>query len=418
MNLSYSLSDPVTIFCFLLGLFGILLIVKSLAGFWKKLENFLKDKISCNLEYLFFLACIVLGLIARYRLINVVSSDFSKFLSKWYDYININGLAAYRYIFTDYMPLYLYTFFPFTFFDIEPLFVPKIISFVFEIALCVWSYLIIIETTWNKKTAILVAGVCFILPLVILNGSYWGQADYVYASFVLGAIYFLMKRRGRLALILLGVACSIKLQSCFILPLFVIIYFKGNVLRFSFFLWIPIMYFLFFMPSLLLGFPPQEIFHAVLHQLSSYQSLNNGASNLYALFNKLVYERYFVFVLSLAFSIIGYVSYLIFKNLQKFSIIPPSEILACGLIITLTVVFFLPKMHERYFAVPEILSLLYAFTYKRNWYVCPLIILAGLIGYLHYISGSNTIIMPLYVGGILNATALFLLYQKHLTKSV
>ncbi len=410
-DLSYSLSDPITFTSALLILFGFTTVIHSLLGFLRKLEPFLKDKIVSHLELLFLLACLAIGCFIRLHFKGEVSGDFSSFLSKWYDYISIHGWSAYQYVFSDYFPLYLYLIKPFTSFSIKPLYTFKIISFVFEIITCIFVYLIVSQNN-NRKNGYLAAGICFLLPQIILNGAYWGQCDAVYTCFVIGALYFLIKSKNHLALIFLGIACSLKLQALFIMPLFVILCLKDRNFKFSLFLWIPAIYFLSFIPALLNGFPIQEIFHVLLHQISTYQSLNNGSANFYAFTQHLSYKKFFPFFISIAFGIIGYISYLVFKKLSN-SAITVKEMVAYGLIISMTTIFFLPKMHERYFTISEVLVVLYVFAYKKHWFILPMTILASLIAYLNYLAGLN---IPLYIAAILNATVLFLLYKWHLNK--
>jgi Gpi18-like mannosyltransferase len=50
--------------------------------------------------------------------------------------------------------------------------------------------------------------------------------------------------------------------------------------------------------------------------------------------------------------------------------------------------FFLPRMHERYFYLADVISLLYAFYNPRRWYLPVLIILASTLSYMPYLSSQ------------------------------
>lgn len=57
-----------------------------------------------------------------------------------------------------------------------------------------------------------------ILPGVIINSAVLGQCDSIYTAFVLMFIYYILKNKNKLALFLLGLALSFKLQSIFVAP--------------------------------------------------------------------------------------------------------------------------------------------------------------------------------------------------------
>jgi Gpi18-like mannosyltransferase len=63
-------------------------------------------------------------------------------------------------------------------------------------------------------------------PTVILNSSFWGQADAIHTTFLLACLYFLVTRREIPAFIAFGVAVAFKLQAIFLAPLLLILLLK------------------------------------------------------------------------------------------------------------------------------------------------------------------------------------------------
>ena len=53
--------------------------------------------------------------------------------------------------------------------------------------------------------------------------------------------------------------------------------------------------------------------------------------------------------------------------------------------LALYIPFLLPYMHERYFFAADVLSIAYAATHKKRWFVPAAVVAASLNGYLDYL---------------------------------
>ena len=71
-------------------------------------------------------------------------------------------------------------------------------------------------------------------------------------------------------------------------------------------------------------------------------------------------------------------------------------LLRMGMLLTMTVVFFLPHMHERYAILVDVLSIVYLFYEPRKFYIPVLTILCSFAGYTIYLAQNNIIPMYLY----------------------
>ena len=71
-------------------------------------------------------------------------------------------------------------------------------------------------------------------------------------------------------------------------------------------------------------------------------------------------------------------------------------ILQMGMLFTMTVVFFLPHMHERYAILVDVLAIAYAFVRPRKFYMPLLIILSSFAGYSIYLAKQTVLPMCIY----------------------
>ena len=140
----------------------------------------------CTLALLFLLAIAL-----RVSLYHVVTSDYTFFLSQWYDFIQTHGgFAALKYNFSNYNPPYLYLLALTTYLPIPKLVAIKTLSVAFDGVLGLFAYLIL-SLKYRRAYASIV-GVLVILfaPTIVINSSAWGQSDAIYTAFCLGSLYF------------------------------------------------------------------------------------------------------------------------------------------------------------------------------------------------------------------------------------
>ena len=71
-------------------------------------------------------------------------------------------------------------------------------------------------------------------------------------------------------------------------------------------------------------------------------------------------------------------------------------VLRMGMLFTMTVVFFLPHMHERYAILVDVLSIAYFFHDRNRLYIPVLTILCSFAGYTIYLAQNNIMPMAVY----------------------
>ncbi len=86
----------------------------------------------------------LLAIVLRVSLYHVVTSDYTFFLSQWYDFIQTHGgFAALKYNFSNYNPPYLYLLALTTYLPIPKLVAIKTLSVVFDGFLGLFTYLLL-----------------------------------------------------------------------------------------------------------------------------------------------------------------------------------------------------------------------------------------------------------------------------------
>src|SRR5262249_43173146 len=140
------------------------------------------------LIYCGFGALAVLAIVLRVALYPIITSDYTAFLSPWYDFIQTHGgFAAMKYNFSNYNTPYLYLLTILTYLPIPKLVAIKSLSVVFDIVMGIFTYLLIGLKYRRIYAAIIGALVVLCAPTVFINSAAWGQCDAIYTAFCLGS---------------------------------------------------------------------------------------------------------------------------------------------------------------------------------------------------------------------------------------
>jgi Gpi18-like mannosyltransferase len=159
----------------------------------------------------------------RFAFVNEVNSDYRVFLSPWYDALAAGGgFRAVGQEIGNYNPPYLYLLAATTYLPIPKIVAIKLVSMVFDAALAAFAGLIV-RRRFDVRMALLAFALVLFASTVLLNSGYWGQCDSIYAAFCLGSLYFLLRGRPWWACVLIGLALSFKLQAIFFLPALLIV---------------------------------------------------------------------------------------------------------------------------------------------------------------------------------------------------
>ena len=375
-----------------------------------KIRSVLTHKISVKkitftvMDILLFLVLTGFALIMRYALRNVVAGDYKMFFEPWVATLReagggIKGLSA-EFEYVDYTTPYLTIL---SFISICPflntLLLMKLVSIFFDFVAAFAGMAIVYDRTKNMTYGILGYGALLMVPTVLTNGAMWAQCDIIFTSFVLWSLYFMLKDKPAWSMAFYGIAFAFKLQTLFLAPLYVILWMKGKV-KLKHFLFLPLMYVIGMIPSLLAGKSFWEL-------ISVYFFQANGQMDIYALSHKfpniyqLIGTDSFLFEYADAgiWVTLGALMILMYCFARKQYEMNACLLLRMGMLLTMTVVFFLPHMHERYAILVDVMAIVYVFFDFRKLYIPVLTILCSFAGYTVYLAQNN--IIPMYVYTIL-----------------
>lgn len=375
-----------------------------------KIRSVLTHKISVKkitftvMDILLFLVLTGFALIMRYALRNVVAGDYKMFFEPWVATLReagggIKGLSA-DFEYVDYTTPYLTIL---SFISICPflntLLLMKLVSIFFDFVAAFAVMAIVYDRTKNMTYGILGYDALLMVPTVLTNGAMWAQCDIIFTSFVLWSLYFMLKDKPAWSMAFYGIAFAFKLQTLFLAPLYVILWMKGKV-KLKHFLFLPLMYVIGMIPSLLAGKSFWEL-------ISVYFFQANGQMDIYALSHKfpniyqLIGTDSFLFEYADAgiWVTLGALMILMYCFARKQYEMNACLLLRMGMLLTMTVVFFLPHMHERYAILVDVMAIVYVFFDFRKLYIPVLTILCSFAGYTVYLAQNN--IIPMYVYTIL-----------------
>ncbi len=346
-----------------------------------------KEWLSKFYEYGLIACILFLALWLRKSLLPFISGDMVNFYLPWYNFIlSHGGSHAFKFDFAVLNVPYLYLYAIATHFPFSAPTNIKLLSIAFDMVLAGFMYLIVKEK--YGRTFVPFVAVCIILflPSVFINSSLWGESDSSYVALSLGAIYFLVSRRYFWSFVFWGLAISIKFQAIFVFPVLLTVFLSGEV-PLLYFLIIPTVYLIALIPAIIEGRSFIDLLLIYTSETNATHCLTLNAPNMYQWFgsgcyyNEQLKQGGIIFTLAL----ILIVSLLVLRSRQKLT---PVRIIRLSLLFSLLLPFFLPMMHERYFYLADVLSVVYAFYVPKRFYVAIIVQLTSFLSYMPFLFGG------------------------------
>lgn len=351
-----------------------------------KVDFYIKKYIQKYKYELFIIIISILAIFIRCMFFNIVSGDYKYFLEGWFNTLKENGgIFAIKDHIGNYTAPYMLILGILTYIPINSLYTIKIVSIIFDFIGAFVGARIVYKLCKNEKYKKLLSlctyATILFSPTVILNSSAWGQCDMIYATFVLASLLFLFDKKYTKTFIFLGIAFSFKLQTIFILPLYIILYLKDEDMSILNFFIIPITVLVVNIPALLLGRPIETLITQYMTQVGQYKELTMNLTNIYTF----VPNYYKVFsTAGIIFTIFIFAMLTMFILSYKFAI-NNKIILQISILSILICNYFLPSMHERYIYIAGILGIIYFFIDRRKWYIPLGIISISFFCYINYL---------------------------------
>ena len=368
-------------------------------------EGLLKSKPALFLSS----AVILTAMVLRALCMEHETLDYQNFLQGWVQFFrDKGGWSALRYSVGNYNVPYLYFLALFSYLPVWDLYLIKLLSVAFDVLLA-WGALHIVKHFSQTFTARLAAFyLTLLLPTVLLNGAYWGQCDSIYAAFGLWSLAFALEERGVMAMAAAALSFAFKLQAVFLLPVF-LLFLIARKLQWYHLPVFPLTYALTVLPAVLAGRPPLDTLLLYASQTGSIGSgLNYNSPSVFAFpLPALDPERLSMLGIGAAFALVALLSLFCLVQRDRLS---DRSLLTCALLLSLGIPFLLPHMHDRYFFLADVLSLVLAITEPRLL-LAPLgVSFASLLGYHAYLQGRYLLPMSYGAAALCGAMLLLLVY--------
>ena len=350
-------------------------------------------------------------MLARVSMLDFITADYNSFLSLWLSIFREGGVSMLSQNVGDYNLIYQYFLLLITMTPLHDLYLIKLISVAFDYALA----LVMMRAAGRfgtEKAKLPVLMLMLVFPTVLLDGACWGQCDSLYAFFIVLSLYMLATDRPTRSAIALSIAFAFKLQTIFVFPVVLLglLHKKFNWRHaLAFFA----AYIVTMVPALLAGRPFMDALSVYANQSMGqyYDRLTYGAPTLYMFFPMMDFStgqtfkwmRYIPGIDALGTN--GYLNPDLFPDLQHAALyaciilalivviywlihwreITMDMMLDLAMFFAIFLPFVMPKMHERYFFIADVLSVLYAVKYARRRFLPMLVAGASLTSYCSYL---------------------------------
>jgi Gpi18-like mannosyltransferase len=359
-------------------------------------------------DILIILVGTLLALSLRYSLRSFASQDYSYYNKVWYQTIKELGFSALGQSFSNYTPPFLYLLYivskllP----NIATVTAVKLPSILCDFV-CAWYVYRIVRLKYEKGPVPIFAFLAILFsPTVILNSAVWGQADSIFTAALVAFLFYLLKKQPWLACIAFGIAFSIKLQSIYLAPLLMALFFK-KVISWKHLLTIPAVYLIAIIPAWIAGRPLVELLTVYFDQVQGVPGLFHNAPNIYTWLPVDDYGIFFQAGIIFAVSISLIYVAVALKSHAKLS---KHLIVQLAFVSALLVPYFLPKTHDRYFYPSDILSIVYAFYFPEYFYIALAANLISFFVYPPYLFGMD--IFPPTVLALALLVVIFIVTQQ------
>ncbi len=351
-----------------------------------------------------FLTTATLSILWIYGLFwHFVAPDLPEFLFPWFGHILRAGpVGAFATPFSNYSPPYLYLLSIASLVTHDPLIAVKALGV--SSALCVTLAIgRILRSNPGRYEAMLFS---LLIPTVAINAIVYGQCDGFWVSACLLAVTAAIERRNAAMLAWWGIAVAFKAQAVFLAPFVIALSIKRRV---SPPFWaIPAAVFAAAMlPAWLAGWPASDLATIYLRQAAHFNTIGS-APNPWAIMAAIappVPSPLFVAgYVAAALAAIAYVALLARRDLDG------AMLLRAALLSALIIPFLLPKMHERFTLLADLLSfaLAYAVRDRASWRLCVAVIGASTIAtFGAMFDGWGFLLLPA-VASIIEAAAIWM----------
>jgi len=338
---------------------------------------------------IFAVVCSSILLIVRVAMFYQDWGDYSYFYGPWVE--TYRGMSFFEGLGTkvgNYNPPHMYIFNIISRIPLPDLYVIKTVSVFFDFLIAFFVMKIVSLRTESINHRVLAFILALSIPTVILNSSMWGQCDSIYAAFSVGALYFGLKGRSKLAYVFIALAFSFKMQSVFIMPVFLVFMFMKKIRFRDCYLFVAV-YIATLLPAVIAGMPADVVLSTYFTQAGTYDWLYINIANVWQFTNNLPYDNFLAVGLGAAGLAVLGLLYFTWVHRERLS--ANIDYVRLAYLFAVLLPFLLPKMHDRYYFLADVMSLLVFLFDKRRWYVPLISIFCSFLAYAWFLMGAYEI---------------------------
>jgi len=313
------------------------------------------------------------AMLARVSFIEHVSGDYEIYLTNWMEQFRAASFAeSMRRNVGEYNVLYQYILFLITRLPVPALYAVKTVSFMGDALLAGACARLAGKGKQQSPVALCAA---LLLPVCVLNGGMFSQCDSLYAACALWGLAFALEGGHTGSAVCFALSLAFKLQAVFLLPVVAVLW-GARKLRLGDALTFLLTLAATALPALLGGKSIAQILSIYIGQTGLYNGLTYNAPGFFGLMNVngLDVYAYGNFGMALA---MGALCALLAHAMPRAEKMDDTDFVRTSLLMVLLVVFLLPRMHERYFYMADVLALVLACRDRRAVLPAALIALAS-----------------------------------------
>ena len=364
-------------------------------------------------------AVIMLTMLARVSMLDFVTADYTSFLSGWVELFREGGFKTLGQNVGDYNLLYQYVLLLIAKTPLHDLYLIKLFTVIFDYALAI-AMMRAAGCFAGEKAALPVMMLVCALPTTLIDGACWGQCDTVYAFLVVMSLYWMKTKKPVRAAVMLSLAFAFKLQTIFFFPVVLLALIHGeykpkHALAFA------LAYLVTMLPAMAAGRSFADALGVYANQSMGqyYDRLFYNAPNLYAFFplREFANRQEFTWMRYLS-GLDGelanpYIDEALTPTYQNAALyacvlltllvvvywllhareITPEMTLDFALFFAIFLPFVMPKIHDRYFFLADMLSILYAARHRSRRFMPLLVVSASLMSYMPFITRQRPVDM-------------------------
>ena len=313
------------------------------------------------------------AMLARVSFIEHVSGDYEIYLANWMDQFRAASFAeSMRRTVGEYNVLYQYILFLITRLPVPALYAVKTVSFIGDALLAGACARLAGEGKRQNAVAFCAA---LLLPVCVLNGGMFAQCDSLYAACALWGLALALGGKPGKSAACFALSLAFKLQAVFLLPVVAVLWSARKLRLADAFVFLGTLVAT-ALPALIGGKSVMQIVAVYIGQTGLYNGLTYNAPGFFGLMNTngLDVYAYGNFGMALA---LGAVLALLAYAMPRAERMDDTDHVRTSLLMVLLAVFLLPRMHERYFYMADMLAVVLACRDRRAVLPAGLIALAS-----------------------------------------